>query len=282
MNYYDDLTFLAFDHVPRCSVWIDRDFPEYFALNFACAGEIQWAMNGSSPVTLAAPAVWWTWPGPHFHYGCAQGASWNHYYVTFRGPRAERFFREGLLPGCPVPFTHLNTQDAEIFLQDWERLFTLLLRGEAQAYSAAVHRLEGLLLRLHPLEDARADRPHQAVIDALAEAIRRDYKRQWDWREEASKQNISEAHLRRLFRNQLHAPPHQYLMRARMEAAGRMLRSTAVPITQIAEAVGVPDIYHFSKLFKAHHQLSPRAYRHKMRLFYDPSTAFSNEQSAGY
>ena len=278
MNYYDDLTFLAYDHVPHCSVWIDRDFPEYFALNFASAGEILWGMNGAAPVLLSAPTAWWTWPGPRFQYGCAPGESWNHYYITFRGERAERFCREGLLPAGPAPWKPLAVPDAESYLEEWERLFALLVRGDPQSRDSAVLCLEGLLLKLQHVENLRVISPHQEALQILGEAICRDMKRDWNWREEADKQGISEAHMRRLFRDQFQLAPHQYLTQARMKAAARLLRSTAIPITQIAEAVGLPDIYHFSKLFKAHHHLAPRAYRQKMRLFYDPSTAFTNEQ----
>lgn len=272
MDYFDDLSFTAFDHVPRCSVWIDREFPEFYALNFACDGKIQWGTSDAPPVTLSAPVAWWTWPGPRFQYGCHPGESWNHYYVTFRGPRAERIFTRGLVPSVPNAGPYQAIADAEAYRAAWERLFALIALGGRQANGAAVHCLEGLFLCLHQVEALQPYSPHQAAVDSLAEAIRRDLKRQWDWREEAQKQGISEAHLRRLFRDRLHAPPHQYLLRARLEAAARLLRSTAVPITQIAEAVGIPDIYHFSKCFKACYHLAPRPYRQQTRLFYDPST----------
>jgi len=272
MNYFDDLTFLAFDHVPRCSVWIDRKFPKFYALNFAYAGQILWGMDNAPPIKLSAPVAWWTWPGPRFEYGCSPGDYWDHYYVTFVGQRAERFFSQGLAPTCHPSTPYRQVADADKYRATWDSLFALLGPGEIGTNASAAHCLEGLFLNLHQAETSTTNNSSNAAITALGSAIRNELTKQWDWREEARKQHISEAHLRRLFNEHLHAPPHQYLLRSRLQAAARLLRSTAIPITQIAEAVGIPDIYHFSKLFKAHYNMAPRHYRRQMRLFFEPFT----------
>lgn len=47
----------------------------------------------------------------------------------------------------------------------------------------------------------------------------------------------------------------------RMERARQFLQSTRLKILEIAERVGYPDPLYFSKVFKKHHQLSPRQFR---------------------
>ncbi len=52
-------TFRHFNHLPRCQTWIDTTFQVY-ALNYAHAGRIRWAMDGGDLRTLEAPVCWWT------------------------------------------------------------------------------------------------------------------------------------------------------------------------------------------------------------------------------
>jgi hypothetical protein len=57
MQYFAGLDFVSFDHVPHCSVWIDRQFPHYFALNYNHRGTIDGAINGSRHIDLVGPVA---------------------------------------------------------------------------------------------------------------------------------------------------------------------------------------------------------------------------------
>jgi len=74
--------------------------------------------------------------------------------------------------------------------------------------------------------------------------------------------------LRRLFGKIHGMPPHHFMLKARMECAGEKLRETLLPIKEIASAVGLPDVYHFSKQFKARFHLPPATCRNEMRSLY--------------
>jgi AraC-like DNA-binding protein len=268
MRYFRDLEFVAFDHVPRCSVWIDRRFEHYWALNFAPAGRIAWGMgmgveNEGPPLThLNAPVVWWTWPGQHFRYGCVRPQSWDQYYVTFAGPRAARIFEEGLTPARPDgrPFAPVAAGQAETLRHDWETLFALLRTHGRRDNPEAVHLLEGMLLRLRRRAAPTPDSDPSGMA-SLAAAIRAAPNRDWDWEAEAARRAVSLVHLRRRFREETGLPPHRFLLQTRMEAAARLLLTTDRPVKAVGAAVGVGDPYYFSKLFKAHFRLPPDRYR---------------------
>lgn len=266
VRYFRDLEFVSLGHVPRCSVWIDRYFEHYWALNFAPAGRIAWAMGPEGerarrPIHLHAPVAWWTWPGQHFRYGCGRDESWDQWFVTFRGQRARRIFGEGLAPRtggkpfAPVP-------DADAFRRDWETLFALLEAYGRKDNPEAVHLLEGMLLRLRRPPERETDGPGTAPeMAALAAAIRAEPAREWDWEAEARRLAVSAVHLRRRFRETTGLPPHQFLLQTRMEAAARRLLATDAPVKSVGASVGVADPYYFSKLFKAHFGLAPDRYR---------------------
>lgn len=77
--------------------------------------------------------------------------------------------------------------------------------------------------------------------------------------------HISHAHLCRMFKNSTGKTPVGYLLKVRMDEAGRMLRYTDMHINEIAYSVGFKDGVHFMKTFKKHMGCTPGDYRKKVR-----------------
>jgi AraC family transcriptional regulator len=75
----------------------------------------------------------------------------------------------------------------------------------------------------------------------------------------------SPAHFARLFKQATGLPPHQYVLRCRMERAKQLLAETDLPLSEIALQVGCADQSHFTALFRAHVAQTPKAYRDHTR-----------------
>jgi two-component system response regulator YesN len=54
---------------------------------------------------------------------------------------------------------------------------------------------------------------------------------------------------------------HQYLLTYRITKAIELLETTALPVSEVGQAVGFKDFSHFSKLFKLKTGSSPSAFR---------------------
>ena len=67
------------------------------------------------------------------------------------------------------------------------------------------------------------------------------------------------------FRESTGLTPHRYLRKVRLERACELLRSTALTIGEVAEAVGFRGQSHFSTAFSAERGLTPSAYRRAVR-----------------
>lgn len=115
------------------------------------------------------------------------------------------------------------------------------------------HRL--LILHDGPTTSAPLDiqRIQNYVHDHLSEPITVS-----DMAEQA---NLSVPHFTRVFRSTFHVSPIQYVVRARIAQASAMLAETAMPLKQIGQAVGYPDPYYLSRMFKKVTGSSPSAYR---------------------
>lgn len=73
--------------------------------------------------------------------------------------------------------------------------------------------------------------------------------------------DISEVHLRRIFKVSANISPAKYINYLRLEKAKNMLHSSNLTIAEIADSVGFNDQFYFSRLFKKETGLSPVSYR---------------------
>jgi len=272
MRYFEGVKFGWGDHVPRCSVWMDRTFHDFYALNFAAGGTIHGEDEAGVRRRWTTPIAFWTRPHRHYAYGCGPGETWDHFYITLRGPRMRSIFTQGLLPPDPIWHTAVQRPD-EMRLQFLELLD--LVRLGTSAYPRAVHLLEGLFLLLQPdpRDAASGTDSRRTRLHKLAEQIRQSPILPWDMNREAAKLGLSPVHFRRLFRQEFGEPGHRYLIHARIDHAARLLRLTERPVKEVAEACGVPDVFYFTRLFSERMGTSPARYRRDAGLVQQPATA---------
>ena len=72
---------------------------------------------------------------------------------------------------------------------------------------------------------------------------------------------LNPSHFGRAFRNSFGEPPHEYLIRRRVERAQGLMLSTNAPLSEIALDCGMADQAHLSRLFRRIVGESPRAWR---------------------
>jgi AraC-like DNA-binding protein len=76
---------------------------------------------------------------------------------------------------------------------------------------------------------------------------------------------LSPYHFLRLFAAVLGVTPHQYLVRARLRRAARLLANDARSITEVALDVGFADLSNFVRTFRRAAGVSPRSFRQAAR-----------------
>jgi AraC family transcriptional regulator len=82
-----------------------------------------------------------------------------------------------------------------------------------------------------------------------------------DLEQAAREAGLSPFHFLRLFANVLGVTPHQYLVRARLRHAARLLAEQDRPITDVAYDVGFGDLSNFVRTFHRAAGVSPRDFR---------------------
>ena len=71
------------------------------------------------------------------------------------------------------------------------------------------------------------------------------------------KMGISDRYFREEFRKLYGSTPTQYLISLRMNEAAKLLSEGVLNVSEIAETVGIPDVYYFGRLFKKKFSVSP-------------------------
>jgi AraC family transcriptional regulator len=72
---------------------------------------------------------------------------------------------------------------------------------------------------------------------------------------------LNPSHFGRAFRNSFGEPPHEYVIRRRVERAQGLMLSTDAPLSEIALDCGLADQAHLTRLFRRIAGESPRAWR---------------------
>lgn len=253
-----DIKFLHWGHTSECDAWIDRYF-DYYVLDFALSGKLTLSLDHAAPTVLSGPVAWLTFPGVHFEFGSPKRNSyrWNHRYVAFHGPYMNEILRRKLFPmHHPV----INIYNADRFVKAFDSLLHYL-DNPVLGNDRAVIMLEALLLQLHEQDTEKQLDRMDSRIGKLANEIRNNPNKNWDFRVEADKLHLSYSHLRKLFHDGLNQPLNSFLTSERLNTAAKMLVNSDLSITEIAERCGFEDIYYFNKAFKKQHAFPPGKYR---------------------
>lgn len=77
--------------------------------------------------------------------------------------------------------------------------------------------------------------------------------------------NRSPSHIARMFRSELGMPPHQFLIKLRIDRARGLLEKSTMSIAEIAYECGFSHQEHLTRLFRRHLDTTPAAYRRSKR-----------------
>lgn len=108
----------------------------------------------------------------------------------------------------------------------------------------------------------RANSPRNLLVEEIAQSILRNYPNpNFDLDSVLKSAPYCYDYLCRLFRNEMHITPHQYLSHLRLQTAADILHiSTGKSITEVARMCGYQDPLYFSRMFKKKYGISPREY----------------------
>jgi AraC-like DNA-binding protein len=233
-----DLTFLHCRHTPRCDAVVDKYFEGYYTLQFMSQGAIALSYE-QSEYSLAGAWFWPAFPGPLIRFRAAPGRKlWNHRYVAFRGPLANRWLAEGLMPREPQKSLNA-TRHARLF----DELLGFAQRADGWGTRRAINALENILLEL--AEERAATARHESWLDDVLRDLENETQFMPDYALLARRHGMALSTLRRRFREATGIPIHEYSLQRRIARARELLGETELPLKTVAAKLGYGDVYFF-------------------------------------
>lgn len=132
-----------------------------------------------------------------------------------------------------------------------------------QTISAPEHAatLYSVLCGLMPNGQHGAGQESESPVQRTVQFIQAHLGEDLNLKRLAAEAHVSPSHLIRLFGQELHRSPHEYVVLARMDRAKYLLKTTSLPVKAIAAEVGYRTESSFTGAFTEKIGISPRRFR---------------------
>jgi two-component system response regulator YesN len=106
----------------------------------------------------------------------------------------------------------------------------------------------------------------EEIVKSVAEFIKTNYTQDISLEDIAKRFNVNAPHLSKIFLKYAGESPSKYIMSLRMNEAKHLLSlKKELTVKEIGEAVGYPDPYYFSRIFKQFTGMTPTDYKHRIK-----------------
>ena len=200
------------------------------------------------------------------YYTSPDEGYWDIVWVHFNGSTAKAYYDvyKKLLDGASVGKLPM---DSPVYM-----LMDMLLKRipssendkknyfEADVYNSGI--LTQLMIACIVAAQSGSEVAHiPVVVQEIRNYLENNYDQRITLDSLANEFNLAPHYLQKLFKRYINQSPAQYLIHLRMAQAKDLLRSTAKSISEIAYAVGIDNISHFTRTFKKLEGLTPVQYR---------------------
>lgn len=151
--------------------------------------------------------------------------------------------------------------------REFQYMFKMLLAGyhPERMLSEAEKSRQIYDMLMHLMDDAagRGEQHLDITYESARQFIEGNIGKAISLRDIADAVNMSQYHFCRLFKKASGYSPYEYLLMARMDRAKYLLKTTDIPIKNVAQQVGYLNASTFSSVFATKVGLSPKAFRAK-------------------
>lgn len=259
MKYFSDIRFLKCGEYKFYKELNVRRFNGYYGIQYNHSGELLLQIDDRPQQHLTEPCFFVSGPGALLRYGSPPHQTRHHLFLCFQGSRVQRWLSGGLLPQVGEVRA---VKRPEEFLAALRRIKELVYQIGDRGHDRAVLETETLLLS-HQVNNAPRHGAllYRQKLQSLADAIRENPAKKWDFEREAAKLGYSYSHFRLTFRELFGCPPSRYQLECRLNLAAELLLQSDRQIRDIAQSCGFANEFYFSRIFSKHRLLPPSEYR---------------------
>ena len=187
---------------------------------------------------------------------------WEYYWIGFSGSNANEYLNRTSITNSCVANCEENSKIPQIILNMCEISKTYNpSKSDDILLLKELYSLLYALIEEFPKPFEYKDKELHTYIQDALNFINSNYMHSITVQEIADYVNLSRSYLYKMFIKNLGISPQRYLINLRMYKATLLLKSTKLPIGEVASSVGYSDSLLFSKTFSKHFSMSPLNYR---------------------
>ncbi|MBI4976273.1 MAG: helix-turn-helix transcriptional regulator [Spirochaetes bacterium] len=185
-----------------------------------------------------------------------RGRAWSEFYMVIPPFLATSFQESGVIPSRD--FYDIGIDD------DSRAAIAGIIRvvQEARSCSAVFAEVCGLFeyfTRREIINSGRADDARR--IEQAKNLLTRDLGRSLSMEDVARRIGMGYETFRRMFKDAVGVAPKEYRLRKKLARAETLLMDRRYSVSAVSEMLGYPDVFCFSRQFRAHLHMTPREYR---------------------
>jgi AraC family transcriptional regulator of arabinose operon len=243
------------EHMPACIIDRPTGTGDYLLMLFYDAVWV--AAEGKPTRQPRNTFIIWT-PGTRQYYGNGEHP-YNHTWIHCDGRHIASLLRSTGVPRNE-PFVVPDPAGMErCLLAVHEELTRHARPDEGIVRNLLENWLRETARAMAREEDAKDEIPPPFL--AVRRFIESEYAAPIRLPELAKQAKLSVPHFCAQFKRLFGTPAIDYLIRQRLHQAAYLLKDRNLRIKEVAQRVGYEDPYHFSRLFRKHYGVSPRAFR---------------------
>ena len=267
----DALRIPAIGYLPVKTAKANHQIP-FEGICLVLKGRGFYQVNFRRKYRLDAPAVFYIWPGSHFHYGPDEGTTWEERYICFTGPRVNDWLKWRWLhhPDKPFPL-----READFFAQQHQHISGGFTEAPSVSLEQAKLDAEQFVYGI-----SRQTLTNPVEEDRLALLIRKwilSPEAMVDLPGAAKGLKMSYSSFRVHFERRTGLMPYQFLLRLRIDRACTLLIQTDQAVKAIAYDCGFDFAESFNRAFLRLKGMSPSAYRRQASVFTRSDSAWTHK-----
>ncbi|MBQ8605171.1 MAG: helix-turn-helix transcriptional regulator [Clostridia bacterium] len=181
--------------------------------------------------------------------------AWTHIWFSVKGELVDSLMR---LYGVDEKRVFKNCRVFSLFDEFVRNINGMIDRNEAESECAIL--LHKIISAMAVCEEEKVyGKPDDATV--MKEYIDTNYTKVVSNKELADLIYKSESQTIRIFKKAFGKTPYDYSLERKLLAAKQMLKSTGMPVRDIASALGFTNEHYFSSCFKKHEGITPLKYR---------------------